>query len=154
MFLSATHFPSPALTAQAFQGLSLCRLLLYPGQACGSVVTIGKGRSHHLHARKPCPHCISPCLLSPYLQVPKSVFFLVTAPALGTWGHPGSVSCGAVKGGKVSLSLPAVSRKKGGYGVRQSGNPGLRNPSGGFVPLSPIIFGCLSYKQPSDLEQN
>lgn len=83
MFLSATHFPSPVLTAQAFQGLSLCRLLLYPGQACGSAVTIGKGRSHQLHAGKLCPRCISPCLSSPHFQVPKSVFFSHFSPSSG-----------------------------------------------------------------------
>lgn len=86
MFLSATHFPSPALTAQAFQGLSLCSLLLYPSQACGSGVTIGKGRFHQLHAGKPCPHCISPHLSSPYLQVPKSVFVSHFSPSSGDLG--------------------------------------------------------------------
>ena len=56
MFLSATRFPSLALTVQAFQGLPLCSLLLSPGQAGGSGVTIRKGRSHQL----PCQETLPP----------------------------------------------------------------------------------------------
>lgn len=86
MFLSATRFPSLALTAQAFQCLPLHSLLLSPGQAGGSGVTIRKGRSHQLHARKAFPHRISLGLSSPHLQVPKSVFLSNFSPCSGDSG--------------------------------------------------------------------
>lgn len=115
-----------AVTAQAFHGHSLC-CLLSPEQAGGSGVTIRKGRSHQLHARKRCPHRISPCLSSLHLQVPKTaIFFLLSALALETPGHPGNVSGGTVKCGEASRSsLPSAPGEKDGRTVGQSGNPVL-----------------------------
>jgi len=117
MFLSATHFPMLALTAQASQGLPLCNLLLSPGQAGGSGGTIRKGRSHHLHARKPCPHLAVP-IESSLSSSQISHFFLISAPALEALGHPACVSCRAVKGGEASSpSPPPAPGERGGVGA-------------------------------------
>lgn len=77
-----------AVTAQAFHSHRLC-CLLSPEQAGGSGVTIRKGRSHQLHARKRCPHRISPCLSSLHLQLPKTaIFFFTFSPCSGDSGPP------------------------------------------------------------------
>lgn len=140
MFLSATHFPSPALTAQAFQGLSLCRLLLYPGQACGSGVTIGMGRSHQLRAGKPCPSCTSPSLSSPHLQVPvpKSVFFSGFSPSSGDSGPSRECFLWGCERQQSSSLLSARCFKRKGGGVLSDIQETLVV---GLLPSPPIIFG-------------
>lgn len=138
MFLSATHFPSPALTAQAFQGLSLCRLLLYPGQACGSGVTTGKGRSHQLPAGKPCPCCSSPCLSSPHLQVPKSMFFSGFSPSSGDSGLSRECFLWDCERQQSSSLLSACCFKRKGRGMLSDIQETLVM---GLLPSPPIIFG-------------
>lgn len=151
MFLSATHFPSPALTAQAFQGLSL---------QIAAVPRLGLWFWYdHWERQVPpsfvlgnlAPCCISPCLLSAHLQVPKSVFFSHYCPSSGDpgpskecflWGCERWQSFFLLSA-KVSFCL-SVLREKGGYGVRQSGNHELRNPGGGLALLSPGFFFWLS----------
>lgn len=128
MFLSATHFPSLALTTQAFQGLPLCSLLLSLGQAGGPGVTIRKGRSHQHHARKPCPHCISLCLSSPHLQVPKPGFFSSLSPCSGDSGPP-RVLWGYERQQSFLLLSASCSRRIGWACCRTVRKPRIGAPS-------------------------